>query len=245
MRGLVFILLVGLVLGCNKRDKVTTAQTNNAVAGDTKTTLESGAHDEVFQSSSETIRLASRESIASTLVDVFGSGSKGGHHAKAVGELVVKPKVAMGGPGCDPWIADDCNNTPSLYNPTTKTMQKQIGRTVGGEDRLPSVSRYTSSRAALKTRACDLILGSGDEGVQSAIALANGGTAPSTLSVPGKAEVSQAFGLFYPGYTPSPEVVDKLMSVATKAAALPNATALEGYRFLYLALCRDPGWENL
>ena len=172
------------------------------------------------------LRAGNRYYVKTMLDEIFGSATAG----VPTNELFLAENSLFGGP-CDHYGTKLDYGAP-VGNCATP-----------GDSQIPLIPGAVSGRYSLTIRACERILSS-DTAVRYAAAQAMGvPTSPlPTLAFPNSANVTGAYGLFYPGLTPSAQVVTDLQGVS-QAAQAAGYNANDAWRYMLLSLCRAPDWQ--
>lgn len=176
----------------------------------------------IAEASSQSPILAHRKYIASLMTDVFTTDSMAGADKTFVNTtlnswIVTQPAV-YGYPCNMKNGADECNGTILS----------------------PMHSGTNTLRAAYKSQACQTIL-SKDVYVNAVISKVSAiGSAPTATSI------GLLYELFYRGDDADPTLVQGLIS-SDRAILGQNmqASTTDRWRYLILALCESPGWEQL
>lgn len=163
----------------------------------------------VHETSETRLRLGDRSYVSSVLTSVFGPS------AEDPAQDLIDPNIAAFGGPCDPY-ASGCN---------------------GSSSQASVIGVATSSREALRTRACERIVAN-DTAVNFAVSQAGAMAA----NRPADGEIRRAYDLFYPGKNPTHEGFLALENVVASAES-QGLAPLESWRFLFLSLCLAPDWQ--
>lgn len=210
------VLWLGLPFGCVRRDVG-----GAPVLPQSSALNEASSRIEPAKRAENQLRLGGRTYVASMLKYVFGPSAD-----RTVEILIEDHVMAMGGESCQPY-RNDCEGNDGL-----------AGWSPFGDSVLPSIPRATTLRAALISRACHGIVAK-DEAILFATANVLGG-ALSTMRQPTEADILAAFNEFSPGRSLNDESAKQLLNVTQRAGEMGM---LEAWRFLFLTLCLEPGWQ--
>lgn len=176
----------------------------------------------IAEASSQSPVLAHRKYIASLMVDVFTTDSMSGVNKDFVSSTVSS------------WISTQ----PAVYGYPCN-MKENAGE-CNGTILSPMHSGTNTLRAAYKSQACQTIL-SKNVYVNAVISkVSTLGAAPTATSI------EALYELFYRGDDADPVLVQGLLS-SDRAILAQNmqASSTDRWRYLILALCESPGWEQL
>lgn len=173
------------------------------------------------------IRLGDRFFVSSVVQSVFGDNPV----TRGLESTILKNLLIDFGPSCDRFGGPDNSCDQSPHN-----------------SRLSSISPATSSREAARLRICYEASASTAVSLRAAIANVKAIT-PSSLvlsgiAAPTAAEVQRAYNLFFPTFTPSGEVIEALLNLVEAADENSGNGHIEGWRFLFIALCSSPTWQS-
>lgn len=149
---------------------------------------------------------------------------------------------------------------PSVATATSNLIGDKAGQLGGASDpyqaldrpgftQVQSIPSASSARSALIERVCDVIH-QNDTAVLAAAAKVLGAPATAaSLKLPTEQDLASAYSLYYPGKSPSEELLEDLSQIVVQARTLqpaPRETLLapvEAWRFVFLTLCLSPEWQ--
>lgn len=176
------------------------------------------------------LRLGDRYFMISFFKSVFGENAK----TSFIEGTIIQSNKSEFGHGCE------------KFGPESEACGRRRD-----ESLLSMISPITSSREALRLKACYHALAStsssptNSPGLIQAIALTkNIPTSvinPSSIQPPTETELQGAYQLFFPAQTAPQAVIDGLEQLS--AAVAQNEGNLEAWRMMLLALCTSPAWQ--
>jgi hypothetical protein len=187
----------------------------------------------VLETADTQLRAANRHYVKGVLDEVFGN------HAEVTAtttNLILNERGLFGGP---------CEHYGNTFNSTPREVNGPLGNCKSfGDSQIPLMPGGVSGKFSLTIRACEKILNydatNNNRAVRSAASQV--GVTDANLPYPTAANVTAAYGLFYPGKSPSADATTALMGIVN-AAQTANYGGLDAWRYMLLALCRAPDWQ--
>lgn len=189
----------------------------------------------IFRGSTDSIRLGDRLFIKNVLLDIFGPS------ASSVVDTLVATKLGIFGGPCDPrdiyqTYGGGGGSEIRAYNHINDCLNVDI------EDTRASLLPPSSAlRAGMVEKAC---LSLSFNATTLRYAAEGAGGTGATSRWPTTSDVEKVYQSFYPGRQTPIAVRDSLSTVVSGAQSRFPTSALEGWRYLFIATCNGGEWQQ-